>query len=187
MTEAGARPPILVEALVEAGDWSALADPQALAEAAAGAALQEAIAARPALAGLAPEISVLFTDDAAVADLNARFRGIDRPTNVLSWPAFPLAPAAPGSVPPAPPAQGPAGVPCHLGDVALAVGVVSAEAGARALALRDHVAHLIVHATLHLLGYDHEADADAERMESTEARALARLGLPDPYAADDAA
>jgi probable rRNA maturation factor len=164
----------LVETLVERGDWSALGDAADLAERAATAALSEA--------GVAPEgreNSLLLTDDDAVADLNRRFRGKDGPTNVLSWPAFDLAPDEPGATPPEPPC-GPDGM-SPLGDVALAAETVAREAAERSLAIRDHVAHLIVHGVLHLLGYDHEGEADAETMERLERRALARIGVADPY------
>ncbi|TVQ58265.1 MAG: rRNA maturation RNase YbeY [Rhodobacteraceae bacterium] len=153
---------MLVETLVEGGDWAALGDAAALAEAAARAALAEA-----GVAAEGREISLLLTDDAAIADLNRRFRGKDGPTNVLSWPA------GEGAAPP--------GEPSPLGDIALAAETVAREAAERGLALRDHVAHLIVHGALHLLGYDHEEDDDAEAMERLERRALARIGVADPY------
>lgn len=165
----------LVDLRIAAGDWRALPDPGALADAAARAALAEA-----GLAGAAVEISLLLTDDAAVAGLNGAFRGKPQPTNVLSWPAFPLAPPAPGKVPPAPPLD--AATPVPLGDIALAQETVSREAAAQNLAFADHATHLLVHGVLHLLGYDHGTDADAELMEEVERRALARLGVADPYA-----
>lgn len=163
----------LVEALIDAGDWSGV-DVQALSEDAARVALVEA--------GVDParcEISLLFTDDAAIAELNARFRGKDKPTNVLSWPAFDLAPEADGAAPPPPPLAPDGRTP--IGDIALAAGTVAQEARERNLALPHHVAHLIVHGVLHLLGYDHETSAGAEAMESVERAALAKLGIADPY------
>jgi probable rRNA maturation factor len=114
---------------------------------------------------MADEITVLLTDDATVCDLNARFRGKDKPTNVLSFPA-------PKSAAP------------HLGDIALAYDVCAAEAAAQGKSLAHHLQHLVVHGALHLLGYDHEADAQAEVMEDMERRILARLGVADPYRAD---
>jgi probable rRNA maturation factor len=177
-------PQAIVEALVEDEGWATLPDPQALADRAAGAALAEAALLAPGLTGPF-EISVLFAGDAGVAELTGRFRGKPAPTNVLSWPAFALAPSAPGAAPPPPPA-GPAGAPCFLGDVALAAQTVAREAAERGLALSDHAAHLVAHAVLHLLGYDHETDEDATTMESVERRALARIGIEDPYAADAA-
>jgi probable rRNA maturation factor len=105
---------------------------------------------------------ILLTTDEAVRRLNARFLGKDKPTNVLSFPA-----------PPNPFGQ--------LGDVALALGVCEREAREQGKPLADHVRHLLVHGLLHLLGYDHQVDAEAEAMESLERSVLARLGVPDPY------
>jgi probable rRNA maturation factor len=125
----------------------------------------EAIAARAAgaaLGGLAGEVVVLLADDATIRDLNARFRGKDRPTNVLSFPA------AESARP-------------HLGDVALAYGVCAAEAQAQGKGLADHLTHLVVHGVLHLLGRDHEDDAEAEGMEAEERAILQGLGVADPY------
>jgi probable rRNA maturation factor len=106
---------------------------------------------------------VLLTDDATVQRLNRDFRGKDQPTNVLSFPAAPN------------PED-------HLGDVALAYGVCAAEAVARGIPLADHLRHLTAHGVLHLLGYDHQIDSEAEVMEALEARILAGLGVADPYA-----
>jgi probable rRNA maturation factor len=181
-----AGPEVAVDAAVDAPGWEAIADPGALAADAARAAAAEAAALRPALAGRSFEVSVLFADDARIAELNGRFRDRPGPTNVLSWPAWSLAPATAGEPPPPPPADGPSGVPCFLGDIALAAGVTAREAAERGLAFRAHAAHLIAHATLHLFGYDHDTDADAETMESAERRALARIGVKDPYTALDA-
>jgi len=173
----------LVDVLVERGDWSGFGALDLLAAAAAAAALREA-----RLDPAAFEISALFTDDAAIARLNAQFRGLARPTNVLSWPAFALAPPAPGAAPPPPPGYGPEreserkpGRRVALGDIALAAETVANEAQAQNLALGDHLAHLIAHGVLHLAGYDHETDADAAVMETLERRALATLGIKDPY------
>lgn len=159
---------------VDGGDWSGLGVPDGLVKAAAEAALAEA----GLLAGNW-EISLLLTHDDAMAALNDRFRGRNAPTNVLSWPAFPLAPPAPGQRPPAPPQPG-AG-PVALGDIALSAETVAREAQAENLAIADHAAHLVVHGVLHLLGYDHATEADAEVMERTEREALARIGVADPY------
>lgn len=124
---------------------------------------------RAALAALPPHsdavVTVLLTDDATVRDLNARFRGKDAPTNVLSFPA-------------------PATARPHIGDVALAYGVCAAEAQAQGKTLSAHLTHLTAHGVLHLLGYDHEAEAEAEVMEGLERAILAGLGLPDPYETD---
>ena len=146
----------MIEVEVEDAAWTA-----ALPEAAAVAER----AAAAALGAVEGDVVVLLTDDAAVQDLNARFRGRDRSTNVLSFPAAES--AAP-----------------HLGDLVLAYGVCAAEAGAQGKTLADHLAHLTVHGVLHLLGRDHEAEAEAEEMEAEERSILASLGVADPYRAD---
>jgi probable rRNA maturation factor len=119
-------------------------------------------------------------DDARIAALNADFRGKTAPTNVLSWPADDLSPEAPGGAP-APPNPGTHDDPAELGDIALAFETCTGEAAAAGLPVDHHVLHLIVHGTLHLLGYDHVHDADATRMEATEVAILATLGVADPY------
>ncbi len=124
------------------------------------------------------EISLLACSDARIRELNAGFRGKDQPTNVLSWPATDLAPATPGGQP----AQPPLG---FLGDIAIAFETTAKEAATAGLDLEAHVTHLLVHATLHLLGYDHETDTDATLMEGLEIKALARLGLGNPYSNDN--
>lgn len=106
---------------------------------------------------------VLLTNDAAVADLNVRFRGKAGATNVLSFPAAES--AAP-----------------HRGDMALAFETCAAEAEAQGKALEDHLQHLVVHATLHLLGFDHMHEVEAEAMEARERAVLEGLGVSDPYA-----
>ncbi len=107
-------------------------------------------------------VSLLLTSDLAVQALNARFRGQDKPTNVLSFPA-------------------PKNPEFHLGDLALAYGVCVREAAEQGKTLAQHTSHLIVHGMLHLLGYDHEEDGEAEEMENEEREILARLGIADPY------
>ena len=121
----------------------------------------------------------MLTDDAAVRALNAQWRGKDRPTNVLSFPA-----ATPDEIARAR-AGGP---PLLLGDVVLALETCRREAAEQGKPLADHVAHLVVHGVLHLLGHDHEDDAEADRMERLETAILAELGIADPYAGqpDDA-
>ncbi len=123
-------------------------------------------AVRQRCADVKSPVSILFTDDAVMASLNSAFRGVDRPTNVLSFP--------PGDVI----------LPDHdyLGDIALGLEISRAEAAGRNVSLRDHAAHLLVHGMLHLIGYDHEEEADAATMEAQESTILARLGVPDPYA-----
>ena len=115
---------------------------------------------------LADEVDILLTSDDAVRELNARFRGRDGATNVLSFPA--------------PPTAG-----HHLGDIALAYGVCAHEAEVQGKPLAHHLSHLVVHGVLHLLGYDHEAAAEAEAMEAMERAILARLGVGDPYRLDE--
>ncbi len=127
------------------------------------------VARTAALAALAPDedraVAVLLADDATVRDLNARFRRKDTATNVLSFPA----------------PENPFG---QMGDIALAFGVCAAEARTQGKPLADHLRHLVIHGVLHLLGFDHETDADAEVMEARERRLLAALGTPDPYAVE---
>ncbi|WP_237479076.1 rRNA maturation RNase YbeY [Lichenibacterium dinghuense] len=151
---------LTVDLAVEDPSWAAIPDLQALVERAAAAALAEA--------GVEPdegvELSCLFCDDDAIRALNAQWRGKDKPTNVLSFPT-----------------EGP-GAEAMLGDIALAWGTVKREAEAEGRPVEHHVAHLVVHGTLHLLGEDHEDEAEADTMEAMETRAMARLGLPDPYA-----
>jgi probable rRNA maturation factor len=150
---------------VEAGVWPPEAELRALARRAVLAAV-EVVEGTSTGPGLAPssvrgrELSLLFTDDAGIRRLNGEFRGQDKPTNVLSFPqAGPL-----------------------LGDVILAAETVRAEAALVRKPIEAHMAHLIIHGLLHLLGFDHEEDADAETMEALERAALAKIGLPDPYA-----
>ena len=148
----------MIEVQVEDAGWRVvLPDAEALAEAAAAASLA-ALASTPK-----GEIVILLTSDAEIRDLNARFRGKDAPTNVLSFPA----------------GENPHG---HLGDIALALGVCKAEARDQAKPLADHLRHLVAHGVLHLVGYDHLEEAEAEAMEALERDILAGLGVPDPYA-----
>ncbi|WP_417587433.1 rRNA maturation RNase YbeY [Pararhodobacter oceanensis] len=129
------------------------------------------------------EISVLACDDARIRHLNTRFRGKEAPTNVLSWPTWDLSAETAGEAP-EPPELGSAEMPEELGDMALAYETCAREAEEQGKLREDHVTHLVVHSTLHLLGYDHETDADAELMEGLERLILAQLGIDDPYAAD---
>ena len=112
-------------------------------------------------------VSLCLADDAALRALNARWRGIDKPTNVLSFPAAPSDRVGQAST---------------LGDIALAYETLAREAEDLGVPLADHYRHLLAHGFLHLIGYDHETDAEAERMEALETRILARLGATDPYA-----
>lgn len=131
-------------------------------------------------AGADAEVSVLFADDAFVRNLNARWRGQDKPTNVLSFPA--VAPAMPNPAMPNPAMPGPR----VLGDIVLAYETVAREAREAGKPFDHHTAHLLVHGFLHLLGYDHETDADATVMEAHEVGILETLDIPDPYAENTA-
>ena len=115
----------------------------------------------------APEISLVFTDDESIRAINAEWRGQDKPTNVLSFPAFPV---TPGTMP------GP-----MLGDIIFAEETLTREAADLGKSFDDHLTHLMVHGFLHLFGYDHMDDGEAEKMEGLETRILAGLGLSDPY------
>lgn len=164
----------LVDIIVEDARWESLGI-SALAERAACAALQGL--------GLDPagfQISLLACDDARIAALNADFRGKPAPTNVLSWPSEERAAEYVGEEPD-PPEPGTPEDPMELGDIALAWETCTREAGEQGKAMEAHVAHLVVHAVLHLLGYDHVEDEDAALMEAHEVRVLATMGLPDPY------
>ncbi len=118
----------------------------------------------------APEVSLVFTNDAEIRGINAEWRSQDKPTNVLSFPAFPL---TPGKMP------GP-----MLGDIIFAQETLTREAGELGKSFDDHLTHLMVHGFLHLFGYDHMEDEEAEKMEGLETRILAGLGLSDPYGDD---
>ena len=148
----------MIDLDVEDAAWTdALPDAEALVLAAAEATL--------AAEGAVDEgVSLLLTGDDAVRDLNRRFRQQDKPTNVLSFPA-------------------PQNPERFLGDVALAYGVCAGEALEQGKPLAHHLQHLVAHGVLHLLGYDHETDAQADEMEGLERAVLAGLGIPDPYLA----
>lgn len=163
---------IFCDVMIEDDRWSAIAlEPLA----------QRAVAAALAHLPDAPwEVSLLACDDARIAALNADFRGKAAATNVLSWPSAERAAPVPGDAPAPPDPRSDA----ELGDLAISFDTCAREAAAAGLALSDHVTHLLVHGTLHLLGYDHETDADGDLMEAFETRILATLGIADPYSAD---
>lgn len=165
----------LVDTLIEDARWEG-AGLSGLADRAAAAVLADR-----GLAAKGFQISLMGCDDARIAVLNGDFRGKAMPTNVLSWPSEDLSDGDAGQVP-AVPLPGDVDDPWVLGDIAIAYETCLREAVEQGKTLSDHVTHLIVHATLHLLGYDHEIDADAELMEGTEVRILATLGLANPYA-----
>jgi probable rRNA maturation factor len=144
-------------------DWADLAE----------AAMEAAEAVEPALANQRLSASLLFTVDEEIRTLNREWRVKDKPTNVLSFPMLTRAELL---------ALEPQGGPELLGDIALAFETCSREAAEKGIGLKDHAAHLIVHGLLHLAGHDHEAgEAAAEAMEALEIKALAKLGLADPY------
>ena len=147
-----------IEVLVEAGGW------RSRDRDAAGLAVQAAEAALAA-AGVRGGLAILLADDERLAALNAGFRSKAGPTNVLSFPA----PANPEG---------------WLGDLALAYGTCVREAEAQGKHLEHHLQHLVAHGVLHLVGYDHEGDSEAEIMEALEVKILEGLGAPDPYAAE---
>jgi probable rRNA maturation factor len=117
------------------------------------------------------ELAVMLTDDSGIRTLNSNWRGIDKPTNVLSFPA--LQPTA---------ARRPEDAPRMLGDIAIAYQTMRKEADDEGKPFDHHLSHLAVHGFLHLIGYDHERDDQAEAMEALEREILAQLGIPDPYA-----
>lgn len=158
---------LAIDIAVEHEQWAvAIPALEELAEGVADACLAEA---HPQLADGA-ELSLLFCDDATIRGLNACWRKQDKATNVLSFPAASLDQLGTARL---------------LGDVAIAFETAEREASEEGKPFRDHVAHLIAHGLLHLLGFDHEDEADAERMERTERDSLARLGVPDPYRTHD--
>ncbi len=117
------------------------------------------------------ELAVMLTDDAGIRTLNSNWRGIDKQTNVLSFPA--LQPSRP---------SGEGDAPRMLGDIAIAYETMRREADEEQKPFDHHLSHLAVHGFLHLIGFDHENDDDAEEMEALETQILAHLGIPDPYA-----
>jgi probable rRNA maturation factor len=156
------------EVLVVADCWQTEPDAEATIHRAVNAAAEIA----DADVGEA-ELAVMLTDDAGVRTLNRNWRGIDKPTNVLSFPAL------------QPTAGAPADAPRMLGDIAIAYETTRKEADEEEKPFDHHLSHLAVHGFLHLIGYDHEKDGDAEAMEGLEREILAQLGIPDPYADRD--
>jgi probable rRNA maturation factor len=161
-----------IQLAIEAGQWPAEAELAALAT-----RVLERAAAFLAEEGGQPfpqvpvELSLVFTDDDDIRGINAEWRGQDKPTNVLSFPAFPLEPGGrPGPM---------------LGDIVLAEETLRREALDLGKQFEDHLSHLLVHGFLHLFGYDHMTDKEAAVMEGLEIRILAELGLGNPYGDDD--
>jgi probable rRNA maturation factor len=146
--------------VIEDDAWKALRGLKSLTEKAVDAALTARARNK--------EVTILFANNAVLKTLNHDWRGKNKPTNVLSFPA-------PKDL------KVPRGEAKPLGDIALAFETVAKEAETSGKSLKDHTTHLIVHGVLHLLGYDHIDDADAAKMEAKEIRILKKLGLPDPY------
>ena len=162
----GGRRPVRVDILVEAGDWPPRHWLRQFATHAIGA-----VAARSDVDLAADsELSLVFTDDAHVRALNRKYRSKDRATNVLSFPA---------------PRSGGHRFGPLLGDIVLAAETVAREAAEQGLTLGHHLTHLIVHGFLHLIGHDHETEAEAVVMERLETAILAGIGVADPYADDN--
>lgn len=162
-----------LDVFIEVADpaWTdAVAGASARAEECARAAFEGAARAGASLPARACEVSIVLAGDAMVAGLNAQYRGKKGPTNVLSFPA------SGGPLP------GDPTVPDMLGDVVIAYGVSAAEAADQGIALGDHLSHLVVHGMLHLMGFDHETESEALRMEGLETDILRGLGVADPYA-----
>ena len=155
---AGTRMPTC-DIVIESPLWDA--EPQAVDT------INAAIAEAARAAESEGEIAIALVDDRAMRGLNLQWRGQDKPTNVLSFPAAPG--VADGAV-------------AHLGDIVIAYEITAQEAHAENRPFAHHLAHLAVHGYLHLLGYDHETEQDAEVMEGLESAILGRLGVPDPYA-----
>lgn len=154
----------ITEVLVVADCWQSEPDAEAV--------IQRAVAVAAEIADAdtgEAEIAVMLTDDAGIRTLNSNWRGIDKPTNVLSFPAL------------QPTAGAPADAPRMLGDIAIAYETTRKEADDEEKPFDHHLSHLAVHGFLHLIGYDHEKDDDAEAMEGLEREILVQLGIPDPY------
>ena len=154
--------PVSLELVIEDEGWQAIENLHAAVHDSACAAL-----ARAGHQGKAASLTISLSGDNQVRALNNRWRGRDRPTNVLSFPA------APGSVD--------ENERAYLGDIIVALGVVQNEAQAQGKPLVTHLCHLVVHGVLHLLGHDHQNDDEAQTMEQMEINAMADLGFPDPY------
>lgn len=154
---------IAVDLHVEAGEWP----PESELRALVCGVVDVAAAKLPAGSRRGGELSLLFTDDAHIRALNLRYRNFDRATNVLSFPAAALNDAGFGAL---------------LGDIVVASETVRREAKSQGLTIRAHLTHLILHGLLHILGYDHEDEAEAAAMERLETAVLGDLGIADPYA-----
>jgi probable rRNA maturation factor len=164
---------MMLEIALEADEeWDSSRSWDLLVRRAAEAAVAESAFPQLVTSERPVEISVLLTGDEKVRELNAEYRGKDKPTNVLSFPMASADDLQQATV---------AGPELLLGDIILARGVCVAEAADKGVSIEQHATHLIVHGTLHLLGYDHHDETEAADMESREVRALGRLGIANPY------
>ena len=164
---------MMLEVAVEAEEeWDSSRSWEDIARKAATAAIAESDYPDLGDTDRSVELSVTLTGDEQVRKLNAHWRGKDKPTNVLSFPMAEERDLQRANV---------AGPELLLGDIILARGVCEAEAADKGVTVEQHATHLMIHGTLHLLGYDHHDDAEAEDMEAREVRALARLGIANPY------
>ena len=163
----------MLEIAIEADEeWDSSRSWDELVRNAAEAAIAESAFPQLATAERPVEISVRLTGDEQIRALNAEWRGKDKPTNVLSFPMAESRQLQDTKV---------ADIELLLGDIILARGVCETEAAEKGVRFEDHAAHLLVHGTLHLLGYDHHDEAEAADMELREIRALERLGIANPY------
>ncbi len=166
----------MLEVSIEAdGEWDSSTGWDELARSAAAAAIAESAFPQLGSGERTVELSIRLAGDAEVRALNSEWRGKDKPTNVLSFPMAETDELAGAGSP---------GPELMLGDIILARGVCAAEATEKAVPIENHAAHLMVHGTLHLLGYDHMNDESAADMEAREVLALARMGIADPYEGD---
>ena len=164
---------MMLEIALEADEeWDSSRSWEQLARKAAEAAIAESAFPELAESERSVEISVTLTSDEHVRELNAKWRNKDKPTNVLSFPMADELDLGRTNV---------SGKELLLGDIVLAHGVCESEAAEKGMALEQHATHLMVHGTLHLLGYDHHDDTEATDMEAREVRALQRLGIANPY------
>jgi probable rRNA maturation factor len=177
---ASTTPPLEISISLEAGDWEAnVADVEQRIEAAARAAFE--FCERPAILGNHPaEMSLVLADDALVQTLNRDYRDKDKPTNVLSFALLDDLDDTDDVL------AHDERMPILIGDVILAFETVQREAREQGKSVEDHLTHLVIHGVLHLLGYDHQSDPDADRMERLEISILARMGIADPYSANPA-
>jgi len=155
------RAKLKIDVLVDSDRWDEPAKARSIVRRAVAQAATQ-VAATASTTGT--ELAIVLTDDSAIRQLNRLWRGIDAATNVLSFPS-----------------KQTADEPAHLGDIVLAYETIAREASAEGKPFAHHLAHLVVHGFLHLIGYDHEKDSDAEAMEQTERKILRRLNIPDPY------